>query len=121
MPYKLKDSGVTLKYKGEATTDDGKPADLLQLTFKNVGVTPQNKYDVWVDKQSGMVTQWAYYVNSSDPEPKFKLPWANWTQHGKIMLSGDRGARQLTEIAVYDQVPASAFTSPEPPKLTGAH
>ncbi|HEX2465683.1 MAG TPA: hypothetical protein VHR17_13760, partial [Thermoanaerobaculia bacterium] len=56
MPYKLKDSGVTLKYKSEGTTDDGKPADILQLTFKNVGVTPQNKYDVWVDKASGLVT-----------------------------------------------------------------
>jgi len=121
MPYKLKDSGVTLKYKGPSTTDDGKPADQLQLTFKGVGVTPQNKYDVWADQASGLVTQWAYYVNNTDAEPKFKLPWANWTKHGKIMLSGDRGKVQLTEIAVYDQVPDSAFTSPEPPKLGAAH
>jgi hypothetical protein len=121
MPYKLKDSGVTLKYKSEGTTDDGKPADILQLTFKNVGVTPQNKYDVWVDKASGLVTQWAYYLNNTDAEPKFKTPWANWTKHGKIMLSGDRGKMQLTEIAVYDQLPESVFKSPDPPQLGGAH
>jgi hypothetical protein len=121
MPYKLKDSGVTLKYKGEGTTDDGKPADVLQLTFKDVGVTPQNKYDVWVDRASGLVTQWAYYAVNTDAEPKFKTPWANWTQHGKIKLSGDRGKMQLTDIAVYDQVPESAFKSPEPPTLGGAH
>ena len=120
MPYKLKDSGVTLKYKGEGTTEDGKAADLLQLTFEGVGVTPQNKYDVWVDKGTGMVTQWAYYLNNTDAEPKFKTPWANWTKHGKVMLSGDRGKMQLTEIAVYDKLPETVFTSPEPPQLGGA-
>jgi hypothetical protein len=120
MPYKLKDSGVTLKYKGEGTTDDGKAADVLQLTFKGVGVTPQNKYDVWVDKSSGMVTQWAYYLNATDPEPKFKTPWANWSRHGKVMLSGDRGRMQLTEIAVYDELAETVFTSPDPVQLGGS-
>ena len=41
MPFKLKDSGVTLTYKGEGKTMDGAPADILQMTFKNVGVTPR--------------------------------------------------------------------------------
>jgi hypothetical protein len=120
MPYKLKDTGVTLKYKGEGKTDDGKPADVLQLTFEGVGVTPQNKYDVWADKQSGLVTQWAYYLNASDAEPKFKTPWANWTKHGKVLLSGDRGRMQLTDIAVHDKVPETAFTSPDPVALGGS-
>ncbi|HVR29331.1 MAG TPA: hypothetical protein VMS86_07320, partial [Thermoanaerobaculia bacterium] len=104
MPYKLKDTGVTLKYKGEGATEDGKPADMLQLTFEDVGVTPENKYDVWVDKESGLVTQWAYYPTAADEAPRFKTPWASWTRHGGILLSGDRGQMQLTEIAVYDQV-----------------
>jgi hypothetical protein len=120
MPYKLKDSGVTLKYTGEGKTEDGRAADMLQLTFKDVGVTPQNKYDVWVDKESGMVTQWAYYPTAADAEPRFKTPWANWTRHGKILLSGDRGQMKLTEIAVYEKVPETAFTSPDPVQLGGA-
>ena len=120
MPYKLKDSGVTLKYKGDGTTDDGKAADVLQLTFEGVGVTPQNKYDVWVDRDSGLVTQWAYYLTAQDAEPRFKTPWASWTRHGKILLSGDRGRMQLTEIAVHDQVPEAVFTSPDPVHLGGS-
>jgi hypothetical protein len=68
-----------------------------------------------------MVTQWAYYQTNTDAEPKFTTPWANWTRHGRILLSGDRGKMQLTDIAVYDRVPDSAFTSPEPPMLEGAH
>lgn len=51
MPYKLKDSGVSLKYTGPGHTQEGRPAELLMLTFKGVGVTPQNKYEVWVDQQ----------------------------------------------------------------------
>ena len=34
MPFKLKDSGVTLSYIGEDTTQAGVPADVLQLTFQ---------------------------------------------------------------------------------------
>ena len=44
MPYELKDSGVTLSYRGVEKTEDGRPAAALELTFKEVGVTPQNKY-----------------------------------------------------------------------------
>ena len=45
MPFKLKNSGVTLKYLGDTTaTKDGKPADVLQLTFEGMGVTPDNKH-----------------------------------------------------------------------------
>ncbi len=44
MPYELKDSGVTLSYRGVEKIEDGPPADSPELTFKEVGVTPQNKY-----------------------------------------------------------------------------
>ena len=72
MPYKLKDSGVTLKYFGKGETVEGKAADVLELTFKNVGRTPENKYHVYVDEDSRLVTQWDYYPNASDPEPRFR-------------------------------------------------
>ena len=38
MPYKLKDSGVTLKYSGEGKMENGRDAYVLTLTFENVGV-----------------------------------------------------------------------------------
>ncbi|MCZ8216920.1 MAG: hypothetical protein O9262_11810, partial [Cyclobacteriaceae bacterium] len=49
MPFKLKDSGVTLKYLGEDTLQTGGFCNVLQLTFSNVGTTPENKYHVYVD------------------------------------------------------------------------
>jgi hypothetical protein len=114
MPYKLKDSGVTLKYKGEGSMADGRAADVLQLTFAGVGVTPENKYDVFVSKDQGLVEQWSFYNRFDDAEPRFTTPWANWTRHGKVLLSGDRGERQLSDIRVYDALPRTVFESPAP-------
>lgn len=120
MPYKLKDSGVTLKYGGEDETQDGRPAHKLTLTFADVGISPQNKYDVWVDKEHNLVTEWAFYRKASDAEPRFRNPWTNWTKHGNILLSdgrGRRGERKHSDIAVFDALPASVFESPDPVDL----
>jgi hypothetical protein len=118
MPFKLKDSGVTLKYKEKGQTEDGRAADVLVLTFREVGVTPQNKYEVWVDEETRLVTQWAFYTKAADAEPRFVNPWANWQQYGRIWLSDDRGRRKHTEIAVFDELPPSVFTRPEPVDVT---
>jgi hypothetical protein len=114
MPFKLKDSGVTLKYLGEDTTANGKKADVLKLSFEGVGVTPNNGYKVYVDKESRLVTQWAYFRNAVNEKPDFVTPWNDYRDYGKIKLSGDRGEKKITDIQVMDQVPESAFTSFEP-------
>lgn len=114
MPYKLKDTGVTLKYVGKGTTLAGASADVLELTFENVGRTPENKYHVYVDDGSRLVTQWDYYQKASDPEPRFQLPWLDWTRHGAILLSASRGERQHEDLAVLEGVPDAVFESPEP-------
>ncbi|QJD79196.1 hypothetical protein [Spirosoma rhododendri] len=110
MPFKLKDSGVTLKYLGEDPTKDGKPADVVQMTFKNVGNTPDNKYKIWIDKGSHLVTQWAHYPKFTDEQPRFTLPWADYQRHGEILLSGERGERDLTDIHVYSGLPGEVFS-----------
>ena len=119
MPYKLKDTGVTLRDLGEGQTQEGQAADVLELTFKDVGVTPRNKYHVWVARESGLIEQWAYFEDRDNPEPKFTGPWKGWARCGRIMLCGDHGElggqhMELTGIAVLDEVPASAFERPDP-------
>ncbi|MCZ6493149.1 MAG: hypothetical protein O6933_03630 [Planctomycetota bacterium] len=107
MPYKLKDPGVTLKYIGEKMMEDGRPAEVVQLTFTDVGNTPQNKYHVYIAKDTQLIEQWDFFSNADDSEPGFKIPWRDWKRHGRLMLSGDRGERsgralKLTDIAVFD-------------------
>ncbi len=98
MPYKLKDSGVTLKYLGADTTATGKAAEKLELTFADVGVTPDNKYHVYVDKQLNLITQWDFFTSYDDPEPRFSTPWEGYKNYNGILLSGGRGKNSLTEI-----------------------
>lgn len=114
MPFKLKDSGVTLKYMGEGRMADSSAAEILQLTFENVGVTPQNKYLVYVDRNTKLVGQWDYFTNAADEKPRMTTPWGNWQQYGRIMLSDDRGRGKHTDLAVFDTLPASVFENPAP-------
>ncbi len=119
MPFKMKDSGLTLKYLGEDTTAKGAKSDVLRFTFTGVGVTPNNGYKVWVDKQSHLVTQWAHYKDAAQPEPNFITSWEDYKTYGNIKLSSLRGPdRSITEIYVFDKLPDSVFTSFTPVDLS---
>lgn len=110
MPFKLKDSGVTLKYIGVDTTQAGAKADVLQLTFEGVGDTPDNKYHVYVDQETKLVSQWDFYGNFQDEAPRFSTPWEDYQSYGPIKLSGSRGKGKLTEIGRYADIPEMVFT-----------
>lgn len=118
MPYKLQDPGVRLRYVGERTMQDGRAADVLELTFASVGMTPENKYDVMVDKETHLVGEWSFYAQASDAEPRFTLPWKAWRRVGAIMLAGDHGRDEPDwKLAVFDQLPPVVFTSPDSVKV----
>lgn len=110
MPFKLKDSGVTLTYVGEDTTQTGIASHKLQLTFENVGNTPQNKYHVWVDKSDDLVKQWAFYTDNTNEEPRFINPWIGYEKYGSLLLSGDRGQRKISDIAVPEHMDVAIFS-----------
>jgi hypothetical protein len=111
MPFKLKDAGVTLKYIGTGNNKEGVASDILQLTFENVGVTPDNKYWVYVDKTTRLVNQWSFFRKATDEKPEFENIWSDYKPYGKILLSGNRGREegQLGEINVMKKVSAKVF------------
>ena len=101
MPFKLKDDGVTLKSIGEGKTTLGASADMLELTFSGVGVTPHNKYIIYVDQESDMVTQWDFFPTLGDTTARFQSPWPNYAKYGDLMLSGGQIAgNKLSNIKV---------------------
>lgn len=118
MPFKLLDPGVTLKHVGEDTTMESAQADVLEMTFDAVGLTPQNKYRVWVDKEQGLITQWAFFRKSTDEAPTFTRRWTGYKDYGKIKLASDRSNPQsdfeLFHIASPKSVPEKVFNSPTP-------
>jgi hypothetical protein len=111
MPFKLKDSGVTLKYLGKRNNALGSECDVLELTFNAVGVTPENKYNVYVNPSSKLVVQWDYFKKYSDEKPGFSTPWADYRGLGNIMLALNRGeGRSMLPMGVYKSMPDSVFT-----------
>ncbi len=90
MPFKLKDTGVKIKYLGEETLANGTQCNVLELTFKDVGNTPQNKYRLYVDLSDNLIIQWAYYSQATQDSANFVRPWDNYKKYGSILLSADR-------------------------------
>jgi len=116
MPYKLLDPGVMLSYVGTDTSMAGQISDVIQVMFDHVGLTPNNKYLVWVDRASEMVCQWAYYPDRGDPEPDFVRPWNEWHEISGVWMSTGRGTERhhVTNLALPDTIPSSVFTDPAP-------
>jgi hypothetical protein len=110
MPYKLKDSGVTLKYLGEDTLK-GNRYNVLQLMFEKVGDTPDNKYKIYVDVKDKLVRYWAYYKDNRQDTANFVRPWDNYQKLGNILLSGDRSdGGGPKSVKVDESLPDKVFT-----------
>ena len=110
MPFKLKDSGVTLKYLREDTTRQGALSHVLGLTFEEVGDTPDNRYEIFVDQSDYLVKQWAYFEQASQDSASRVWPWDNYRQYGEILLSGDRSdGKGPKNVRVFQTLPDSVF------------
>ena len=88
MPYKLRDPGVALAYAGEEKK--GREAwDKLQLTFDGVGLTPKDKYWIWVNRASGLVDRWEFVLKGDKTAP-VPFEWKGWKAYGRIQLANER-------------------------------
>ncbi|MCR5888442.1 hypothetical protein LRS06_11820 [Hymenobacter sp. J193] len=118
MPFKLKDSGVTLTYHGVGKLMDGTLAEVLHMTFKNVGVTPDNKYEVLINPKTNLVEEWAFFPKATDAQPAFRRRWAGYQRYGQLLLATDRtdgkDSRALGHVSVTQQVPAGLMQNPKP-------
>lgn len=111
MPFKLKDSGVTLKYMGEDTLVNQNYYNLLQVTFENVGDTPKNKYDLYVDVKDNLIKYWSYYSDAEQDSANWTRPWDNYQQYGNILLSADRSdGLGPKNVKVDKEMPDDVFT-----------
>ena len=115
MPFKLKDGGVTLKYKQKRMMQDNEYAHALEITFSGVGETPDNMYIIYVDTYNYKIRQWDFYPIPTMKEPAFSTTWNNYSKYGNIELASVRSTDTLTEIAVFEELAETVFTSFDKP------
>ena len=105
------DNGVNLQYLREDTTLKGSPASVLQLTFNAVGNTPENKYEVYVEKDN-LIKQWAYFKSATQSEPPRIWPWDNYKSFDGLSLSSERSDKSgPSNVKVYNKLDETVFTS----------
>lgn len=111
MPFKLKDSGVTLKYIGQDTTQTGEMSEVISMSFEGVGVTPENKYHVYISNDDRLVKQWDFYGKATDEKPRFQSAWPEYKKYGDLLLSGGQIAgRKLSDIEVSQSTDESIWS-----------
>lgn len=117
MPYKWDDPGVRTSYLGERELE-GRSYEVVELTFEEVGLTPQNKYRAWVDPETNRMAYWQHYTEASDTAPRFTMAWTGWEQYGPVLLAPERvdldgslGLR-FEELEASTEVPSGVFDAP---------
>ena len=117
MPYKWTDPGVRLSYAGPRTDDAGRTWEIIHLAFDEVGLTPQNEYDAWIDPTTGLMERWSHF-RTGDAEPAI-YDWADWQQFGPIRLATRKPSIAGNAAIVFDnvrvdtRVPRDAFAAPD--------
>jgi hypothetical protein len=115
MPFKWSDPGVHTEYLGEQVDEAGRRWEVVQLSFDEVGLTPQNRYHAFVNPETGRMERWHHFSNvQADPSPS---DWWEWGRVGPIELAVNRGTAgevriHFPHLRVETSVPAGVFDPP---------
>lgn len=90
MPFKWRDEGVHLRHEGFVTDGAGKRWEVVQLTFENVGLTPDNRYLCYLDPETHVMGWWEHFRHHADSAPALAARWSAWEWRGPIRVSLDR-------------------------------
>ena len=116
-PFKWDDPGVTARYLGELEVW-GETFEGVELTFDDVGLTPQNRYRALVDPETGMFELWQFFGDAGDSVPRFTHRWTQWERYGPILLSAGRATEdgsvgvRFENVTASTEVPPGAFEGP---------
>ncbi len=116
-PFKWTDPGVTTRYLPTREVW-GKEYEAVELTFDDVGLTPQNRYIALIDPETRMMELWQHFTEASDTVPRFTNRWADWEDYGPILLSSRRETEDgestiyFENLGAATEVPDGAFAPP---------
>lgn len=118
MPFKMNDSGVSTTYMGQLNSPLNELSDVIQMTFApTAGVTPDNKYLVYLNPETHLVSAWSYFQSQKDEVPRFTMPWLEYKNYNGVLISADRGERKLSPVHVYSKLSKKIYTTFDKPKI----
>lgn len=93
-PLKLFDGGVTRKYLGRREVA-GKTYEVLGLSFKGVGMTPGDQYNMYIDPLTSLPAYWDYMPN---PDTTMQATWDKYVHIGGLKLATyhEMGTKTIT-------------------------
>ncbi len=118
LPFKLKDEGVTLRYGGPGLTLAHDTADILEMNYHGTGPVGDSRNQLWIDRRSHLVSQWAFYAQPADAQPAFVRSWRNYGTYNGLRLATERNSAEdtltVSHLAVLDTLPRDVFFSAQP-------
>lgn len=108
MPFKLRDPGTILKHARTERTEDGVEYDVLELSFEaGVGLTPSDRYWLYVNRKTHLIDKWEYVLTGQKPPPQ-PSSWEGWTTVGPIKISLARRFQGKAVMLRFENVSAPA-------------
>lgn len=108
MPFKWRDPGVLLEYKGVTVGPAGKEWETVELTFEGVGRTPNNRYMAYVDPETHFLGWWEHFREREMTETNTRTQWLEWERRGPIFVSLNRPRLDGTQAVFFPRVEISA-------------
>jgi hypothetical protein len=121
-PLKVFDPGVNRAYVADSSDAQH---EVIQLSFGEVGMTPGDRYWLYVNAETGQLDRWAFNLQGMpDDAPARAFDWTDYqsfeTPGGTVRLAaskpavGGGAAIVFPTLDVPSDVPAAMFSSPDP-------
>lgn len=81
-PVKMLDPGVKRAYMADSSNAEW---EVIQLTFEDVGLTPDDTFWFYVDRETGLVVRWSFVLQGNPDAPP--AHW-NWLEHRDFEVPG---------------------------------
>ncbi len=117
-PFKLKDPGARLQYKGARQIGEAK-FEVVHLSFSDdVGLTPDNAFNVFIDPQSHEIRRWEYF---EQPEAQPLIAWwDDWQNFDGLKFATQRRLEESRRTISFEDltfpsaVDENLFLAPAP-------
>jgi hypothetical protein len=113
LPLKLLDPGVNLALDAPRVID-GRPHEVLALSFAGVGLTPGDRYWLIVDPQTQRIVRWEMVLEGQQPPPR-GTSFVDYAPVGPLTLAldhvNDDGTRHIRfeDVAALERVDEADF------------